>query len=162
MSDNDDVKLIRTPVRLDYQITAGPTQARFLEGIASGRILGERCPSCTKVLVPPRGVCPACGVLTDEVVPLRDAGILTTFCVINLPFEGQMLTPPYVAGSILLDGADLPIFHLVGGIGPAEVRMGLRVRAVWAEELKPTLASIRYFEPTGEPDAPFERYAEHL
>ena len=41
--------------------------------------------------------------------------------------------------------------------------MGMRVRAVWApdEELGPTLASIKWFEPTGEPDADkaeIERY----
>ena len=162
MSEHDDIELIRSPVRLDFQITAGRTQSRFLKAIECGAILGERCPSCTKVLVPPRGICRACGVPITEEVPLSDAGILTTFCVINIPFEGQMLTPPYVAGSILLDGSDLPIFHLVGGIAPDEVRMGIRVKAVWASELQPTLASIRYFEPTGEPDAPFECYAEHL
>ena len=36
--------------------------------------------------------------------------------------------------------------------------MGMRVQAVWVppSERRPTLESIRWFSPTGEPDAPFE------
>ena len=42
--------------------------------------------------------------------------------------------------------------------------MGMRVEAVWVEpeELRPTLESIKYFRPTGEPDAPYDSYKEHL
>jgi hypothetical protein len=42
--------------------------------------------------------------------------------------------------------------------------MGMRVRAVWkARELwETTPENIEYFEPTGEPDAPYESYAHHL
>jgi len=44
------------------------------------------------------------------------------------------------------------------------VRMGMRVRASWKprEEWKTTIANIHHFEPTGEPDAPYESYAHHL
>ena len=47
---------------------------------------------------------------------------------------------------------------LVQEIPYGDVRMGLRVEAVWVDDadLKPTLESIRYFRPTGEPDAPYE------
>lgn len=154
---------ITTAVRLEYTVMAGRAQSRFLRAMAQGRIIGERCPSCERVYVPPRGACPTCAVLTEETpVEIADTGVLTTFCVVNFPFEGQVLEPPYVAGSILLDGSDLPLFHLVGGIPPAEVRMGMRVQAHWSGQLAPTLESIRYFEPTGAPDAPYDAYAEHV
>ena len=37
----------------------------------------------------------------------------------------------------------------------ADVRIGMRVEAVWVDpaDLGPTLESIRYFRPNGEPDA---------
>jgi hypothetical protein len=38
----------------------------------------------------------------------------------------------------------------------------MRVRAVWADKPVPSLESIKHFRPTGEPDAPFEAYKEHL
>ncbi len=71
---------------------------------------------------------------------------------------------PYVSASILLDGADIPLFHLVQEVDAHDVRMGMRVEAVWVprDELAPSMNSIRYFRPTGEPDAPFESYREHL
>jgi hypothetical protein len=42
--------------------------------------------------------------------------------------------------------------------------MGMRVRAVWVPdaELSPTLSSIRWFEPTGEPDVAYQAIASHL
>jgi uncharacterized protein len=50
------------------------------------------------------------------------------------------------------------------GCAADEVRMGMRVEAVWKprEEWGTTVANIDHFRPTGEPDAPFESYAEHL
>ena len=95
---------------------------------------------------------------------MSDAGVLTSFCIVNVPYEGQTMKLPYVYASIVLDGAGLPIFHLVDGIDASEVRMGMRVRADWLpkDQRKPTLESIRCFVPTGEPDAPFDAYKEHL
>jgi uncharacterized protein len=160
----EPVTTIETPIRLEYRFTAGLATSRFLRGVAEGRLLGQRCPRCGKVYVPPRGSCPTCGVATEEEVRLSDRGIVTTFCIVNVPFVGHVIEMPYVAASILLDGADIAFQHLVQEIPADQVRMGMRVEAVWAppEERGPTLESIRHFRPTGEPEAPFESYREHL
>jgi hypothetical protein len=147
---------IKTPIRLEYNYSAGRARSVFLRALAGGRIVGQRCPECHAVYVPPGGSCPACGVPVEEEVVLPDRGTITMFCVVNLPFYGQQIQPPYVCASIRLDGADTTLFHLVQEVPPEEVRMGMRVEAVWAppEEIGPSLESIRYFRPTGEPDAP--------
>ena len=54
----EPVRSIRAPARLEYTFTAGEATSRFLRGIASKRILGERCPVCGKVMLPPRGRAP--------------------------------------------------------------------------------------------------------
>ena len=159
---SDPVKVFQAPVRLDYTITAGRHLSTYLRALAEKRILGGRCPSCTKVYLPPRGACPTCGVPADELVEVSDRGTITTFCIISIPFEAAPFPPPYSAVAIVLDGADLPFFHLLRGIPPHETRMGMRVRAVWADQLGPSLTSIRWFEPSGEPDASYETYASHL
>ena len=160
----DPITVIKTPVRLKYTITAGKHRSAFLRAIMNQEIMGGTCPDTGKVYVPPLGSCPVSGKPTSTDVKIQQTGTVTTFCVVNIPFEGQKLKPPYVAAAILLDGADMPIFHLVGGVDANLVRMGMRVKAIWAppEELAPTLASIRYFTPTGEDDAPYESYREHL
>ena len=81
-------------------------------------------------------------------------------------FDARIFTParelPYAAASIVLDGADTTLFHLIQECPVAEVRMGMRVRAVWAAERGPSLESIDHFKPAGEPDAPYDAYKEHL
>jgi uncharacterized OB-fold protein len=162
--DRPPVTVLQAPVRLDYTVTAGAHLSTYLRALADRKIVGGRCPECHKVYLPARGACPTCGVPADAPVEVADHGTVTTFCVIRIPFDAAPFPPPYVAVAILLDGADMPIFHLVRGIEPDAARMGMRVRAVWVpdDQLGPTLASIRWFEATGEPDAPFEAIASHL
>ena len=158
------VTTIKTPIRLEYQITAGRALSSFLKAIEEKRIIGSRVGPGGKVYVPPRVACPATAELTSDEVEVSDTGVITTFCVVNIPFEGQQLKPPYVCACVLLDGADIPIFHMVGEVEASKVRMGMRVRAQWVDDasLAPTLESIRYFVPTGEEDAPYESYKEHI
>jgi uncharacterized OB-fold protein len=145
-----------TPVRLHYMHTASPGESFYLRGLAERRLLGQRCGVCGQVYVPPRGTCPADGVPTREEVELAESGTVTTFCVVNVGYPGQKVTPPYVAAQILLDGADIAFGHLVLGCDPGEVRMGMRVKAVWGEE------GISHFEPNGEADAPYESYERFM
>ncbi len=160
----EPVTMITTPVRLHYEHTVSPGESRFLRALADGRLVAERCPACGKVYIPPRGACPTDGVPTADEVELPDHGIVTTFCVVNVPYPGQRVAPPYVAAAVLLDGADIPLAHLILGCEPDEVRMGLRVRAAWKprQEWGTTMENIDHFRPTGEPDAPYEAYAHHL
>ena len=162
--DGAAITMITTPVRLHYQHSASAEESRYLRGLKEGKIIGQRCPACGKVYVPPRGACPTDGVPTTTDVELPDTGTVTTFCVVNVPFQGQRVPTPYAAASVLLDGADIAFQHLILGCDTAEVRMGMRVRAVWKprEEWGTTSENISHFEPTGEPDAPYESYAHHL
>ena len=146
-----------TPVRLRYLHTASPGESAYLRGLAAGRLLGQRCGVCGQVYVPTRGTCPADGVTMTEEVELPETGTVTTFCIVNVGYPGQRVTPPYVAAAVLLDGADIAFQHLVLDCDASEVRMGLRVRAVWGEA-----GGISHFTPTGEPDALYETYARSL
>lgn len=160
----DDISMITTPVRLQYTHSASPEESLYLRGLAEGKLLGQRCPACQKVYIPPRGACPTDGVPTEDEIELPDRGIVTTFCIVNVPFLGQRIKPPYVAAYILLDGADIAFLHLVLGCAAEDVRMGMRVEAAWKprEEWGTTLENIDHFRPTGEPDAPYDSYAGHL
>ena len=160
----EPVTMMTTPVRLHYEHTTSRGESAYLHALAEGRLLGQRCPACGKVYIPPRGACPTDGVPTTDEVDLPDTGTVTTFCVVNVPFPGQRVKPPYVAAAVLLDGADIPISHLILGCEPSVVRMGMRVAAVWKprDQWGTTAENIGHFRPTGEPDAPYESYAHHL
>lgn len=167
-SDQDPVTMIVTPIELTIQHTASHEESAYLRAIAEGKLLGARTRSehgeRAKVYFPPHGADPATGKPTTEFVELPDKGTVTTFAIINIPFQGQRIKPPYVAAYVLLDGADIPFLHLVADIDAHEVRMGMRVEAVWKprEEWGFGIDNIEYFRPTGEPDAEYETYKHHL
>ena len=135
-ASREPISMTITPVRLHYEHTASPGESAYLRGLAEGRLLGQRCGVCGQVYVPPRGTCPADGVPTHDEVELPDSGTVTSFCIVNVGYPGQRalgFTPPYVAAAVLLDGADIAFQHLILGCDPGEVRMGMRVRAVWGD-----------------------------
>lgn len=164
LRDVEPVRSIRTPASLSYSYTAGAASSRFLRAVAEKRLVGQRCPVCKKVYVPPRGSCPTDGVPTEEEVELGHTGTVTSFCIVNVPFMANLMEIPYVSALILLDNADLPIMHLIQEVPYDQVHMGMRVEAVWVpdDEIGPTLESIKYFRPNGEPDAPFETYKDNV
>ncbi|MFC6469722.1 OB-fold domain-containing protein [Gordonia humi] len=155
--------VITTPIAMSIEHSATEQESWYLEGLKAGQFIGGRV-STGEVYFPPRQVSPADGSPTVERVTLPDSGTITTFCIVNVPFLGQQIKPPYVAAYVLLDGADIPFLHLILDVPADEVRMGMRVKAVWRPQAEwdHTLRNVSHFAPTGEPDADFETYRNHL
>ncbi|MEU8953535.1 OB-fold domain-containing protein [Streptomyces sp. NPDC048518] len=152
----DPVTGIVAAARLDYTYSPGRAQSAYIHALSEQKTVGERCPSCRKVYVPPRGACPTCGVGTVERVEVGPRGTVTTYCIVNIKAKNLDIEVPYVYAHIALDGADLALHARIAGIPYDEVRMGLRVEPVWTE-------GGRYpdhYRPTGEPDADYDTYKE--
>ncbi|HET6856520.1 MAG TPA: OB-fold domain-containing protein [Streptomyces sp.] len=147
---------IVAPARLDYTYSPGRAPTDYINALAERRTVGERCPSCRKVYVPPRGACPTCGIATAERVEVGPRGTVTTFCIVNIKAKNLDIEVPYVYGHIALDGADLALHGRIGGIPYDQVRMGLRVEPVWTEGSR----HPDHYRPTGEPDADYDVYKE--
>lgn len=160
----DPVTVQVTPISVEIQHTASLPETAFLRALEEGKLLGARTGKDGKVYFPPREADPATGLELGNFVELPDKGTVTTFAVINIPFAGQRIKPPYVAAYVLLDGADIAFLHLIQEIDASEVRMGMRVQAVWKprEEWGLGIDNIEYFKPTGEPDADYDTYKHHL
>jgi uncharacterized OB-fold protein len=157
----EPVQRVRTPLRLQYRVSSGRHMAAYLRAMRDKRILGERCPVTGQVFVPPRGVTPTSGLSTTELVELTDSGYVESFCITRVPIPGRDdLELPYVSAWIVLDGASVGFLGLVAGIAPDDVRLGLRVHAVWRpdEELGETADNIHHWAPTGEPDVEITSY----
>ncbi|MFD3501850.1 Zn-ribbon domain-containing OB-fold protein [Streptomyces sp. NPDC058678] len=152
----DPVTGIVTPARLDYTYSPGRAQSAYIHALSDQRVVGERCPSCRKVYVPPRGACPTCGVATSEQVEVGPRGTVTTFCIVNIKAKNLDIEVPYVYAHIALDGADLALHGRIAGIPYDRVRMGLRVEPVWTAGG----GHPDHYRPTGEPDADYETYKE--
>jgi uncharacterized OB-fold protein len=162
--DRDPITIAVIPSSIEIQHTASLPETAYLKALKEGKLLGARSGADGKLYFPAREADPATGKVLDQFIELPDEGTVTTFAIINIPFAGQRIKPPYVAAYVLLDGADIPFLHLVSEIDANEVRMGMRVKAVWRprEEWDFGIDNIEYFRPTGEPDAEYDTYKHHL
>lgn len=154
MSDKELITGIEVPITLKYTYTVDVSNSNFMRNMKIGRIIGQRCPSCSNVYVPPSGCCAKCGVVTEEEVEVSDKGTILYFTVVHIPPPGSPIKPPFVAAQILLDGSDTPVMHLVSEVPTDEVRLGMRVEGVWKkkEDWGYGFTNILHFKPTGEPD----------
>ena len=139
-----------------------------------GKLIGHRCPKCGLVYAPPRGYCPIDVIETTDAdeVQLADRGVVTNYTVVTpVQYYGQEETEPFAKVSIQLDepGGSLSLQDVLE-VPVDEVRVGMRVEAVWAppderdtrRDREPQLraaprAAIRGWRPTGEPDLPADQ-----
>jgi len=151
----EPVTTMAGPLRMDYTYVAGAGRSMFLRGLAERRMLARRCPGCAQVYLPSPQFCSRCLQPLGAPFELDGRGTVSTFCMVNFPFPGQVYEPPYVVAQIRMDGADTRLMHLVREVAPERVQIGMRVEPVWVtdDELDTSMTSIRYFRPVGIADA---------
>lgn len=151
--NHDDSFVIEGKLALPYQYFAGRTGSRFLVALRDDRkILGIKG---DKVYVPPRSaqerhITDRC----DQWVELPGTGTVAGFTVVRYEEPYQPVKPPYILALVRLDGADTSLTHIVKGVAPEDMRVDLRVKAVFADKPTCTIMDIDHFAPIGIQQAP--------
>jgi len=177
----DPVEITTHLISLDVREPYLPHRARFIRGLLAGHIVGQRSPASGKVYVPGKGYDPLTRTEMTEAddVVVADRGAISSFTVITpVQYYGQKETEPYIRASILLDDTDSPLTGVdIRDIPVDEMRVGLRLRAVWRPAAERTVDRvvanldnraygsldpvIDRWEPTGEPDDDPRPLQEH-
>jgi len=135
-------------ISVPYSWWAGETASRFFTTIRDEKkIMGTRCGKCGKGFVPPRKTCPTCFTKNEEWVELSDEGELLSFTVVRRQLAALPDKAPVCFGLIKLDGADTAMLHKLGEVDPADVKIGMRVKAKFAERRQAKITDIEYFKP---------------
>jgi uncharacterized OB-fold protein len=136
-------------IKLPYTWHVGKVGSRFYQEIKENcKIWGTKCPQCNNVFVPPRDTCHICYTDIREWVELSNEGTVLTFTVVRYEIPDiQPQKPPFILGIIKLDGATSGFTHLVGEITPENMRIGIRVKAVFKEQRNGDYLDIKYFKP---------------
>ena len=136
---------------LRYSWTSGVAISRYLRGLKEGEIWARKCNSCGRTLVPPRMYCEECFRPTDEWVKVEDSGSVNTFSISYVNVDASRRAEPVLVAVIDIDGASpgIGILHVLGEVAPGEIRVGMKVKAVWKPkgERKGAITDIRYFKP---------------
>lgn len=134
-----------------YAWDAGVAIGRFLEELQAGRLIGRRCHKCRRVMIPPRMFCEMCFRPSDEWVTLQNTGRVKTFSLCYVTWDMKRLKDPQIPAVIDIDGASkgMGIMHMLSETEPDEVKMGMRVEAVWkpVADRQGAITDILYFKP---------------
>lgn len=143
-----DVWIYHGQVNIPNTYSAGAVGSRFLIELRDKkRIMGTRCPACNRVYVPARSICKDCFGQLDEWVEVSSKGTVLTYAIDYEVKPIQPVEPPIIYGIIQLDGADTGFVHMLGEVDPEQLRVGMRVQAVFKKEREGNILDIKYFKP---------------
>jgi uncharacterized OB-fold protein len=141
---------------LPYAWSSGVAIGRFLRGLKNKEIWARRCWNCGRTMVPPRMYCEDCFRPTDEWVRLKDTGRIVTYSVPYVNFDASRRERPIVVAVVQIDGASpmMGLLHRMGEVAPGDVRVGMKVEAVWKGdgEREGAITDILHFRPLRKAD----------
>ncbi len=130
----DDPQVLAATISLPYTLTTGRAAGSFLAELGNKHILGSRCDECDRVMAPPQDYCTRCGAPSETFVRMPETGVVTA---VTRTAKGVLVL-------IRLDGADTDFLHRVTQDDPG-VRVGARVRAVWADTASQSVLDLDGF-----------------
>lgn len=130
----DDAQVLETRLSLPYTLTTGGAAGTFLAELGKKRILGSRCDACDRTMAPPQDYCPLCGTPSETFVQMPETGAVTA---VTRTAKGRL-------AFIRLDGADTDLLHRLAE-DDADVAVGARVRAVWAQTPEQSVLDLDCF-----------------
>jgi hypothetical protein len=145
-------KFSRVPslVAMPCAWSVGPFVERFYAELGKKKIVGTKCPKCQTVYVPPRSLCGCCWTPLSKWVELKDQGELVNYTVAHVDHRGNDLSAPKILGMVKLQGGgqkSTPIFGEIKGVALDQVKVGMKLAAVWAAEPQGELTDLSHFQP---------------
>ncbi len=147
-NDNPTAIEVKQRMKANSRYYAGKMGSLFYVNLRDEKTLvGARCPKCSKVLCPPRSTCGVCFSELTEIVEIGPVGTVESFTQVNYSEAIHPRKAPFIYGVIKLDGADTGIAHFIDGIDANDVKIGMRVKAIFEEDRKGNILDIRGFVP---------------
>lgn len=150
MSEKDHMIIESGDAGQPFKYAVGLHGSKFFQELRDHkRILGIRCPKCSKVYIPPRRVCGECFTEMTEFVEVGPKGRIASFTILRYAFidpeTGEKKPVPYGYGFIKFDGADTLFQHYIDIDDESRIKIGARVEPVFAEKRRGTIKDISNF-----------------
>lgn len=151
-----EITTTKGAVRAEFDFWVGQHMDKFYDAIEAHKFIGNKCPKCGKVYVPPRKKCGddyATLPLDGEWVDLPSIGMITNFTY--TPWQVSERRPRKTKKEIMmalvkLDGASNSILVPIVDAEPANLKIGMKVEVVWSEKSKGgSPEDIKGFKPVG-------------
>jgi uncharacterized OB-fold protein len=129
-----------------HRYTHGLAGERFFRAMTDQRqLLGSVCPKCGRTWLPASLYCEDCFVEMTEFRPVGDTGTVASFTVLHESLDEERLSEPLVAALVTFEGVSGGLLAPLRGVAPEQVRVGMRVRAVFnTEQPTRTIADLSW------------------
>ncbi len=152
----EEVPNISDAPDLRYAWDNGFAISTYLDGLKKGKIRGSLDTRTNRMLVPARAfseIADLAPVVNYYDLPV--SGVVKTFTISHVNWDSSPLPEGKVNifAVIALDGIneDMGLVHKLGAVDAKDVKIGMRVKAVWKPESKRSggILDIEYFAPLG-------------
>jgi uncharacterized OB-fold protein len=158
----EPVTMMEYNASITYNTPIPTNQIRSEAANAEGRFLGFKCPECGRMYTGAKSFCPIDNIelLEEHEVDLPQTGVVSNYTIIEpVQYPGQTETERFSRVHVKLDGVDVVLgFQPLLDVAVDDVRIGMKVSAVWASEgeasnLDPRMEGrLIGWMPTGEAD----------
>jgi uncharacterized OB-fold protein len=132
-----DLEPLKSDLSMPYTLTPGRAAGTFLAEIKNRRIVGSKFKNSGTVVVPAQDFCPQSGDSEFDLVEAPHTGRLTAYTE----------TDAGLIGLIRVDGSDVDFAHRIVGARYEDLRVDMRVEAVWATGAEDGINRIQGFQP---------------
>ncbi len=141
-----DVLSQRFELGFTYTRSTGPVVGHFLTALKNKQLVGNRG-SDGRVYVPPAEYDPVTAEALQDYVELGDTGIVQSWVWVNEPRAKHLMDKPFAFAQVVIDGADVPMLHMVDAGSESAMSTGMPVKLRWAETTRGHITDIACFEP---------------
>jgi uncharacterized OB-fold protein len=138
-------------IRAEFAFWVGQYMDKFYDALENKKIIGNKCPKCGDVFVPPRKICGKC----NETIPfdqnwidLPETGILRNYTITPYKINdraSRKVKKPQIIGMVQIDESNTSIVYRLLNIDPGEVKLGMKVKVKWGDETKGDPSDIKGF-----------------
>jgi len=151
MSEDKIVVANKGLIRAEFAFWVGQYMDKFYDALESKKIIGNKCPKCGDVFVPPRKICGKCNEkisLDQNWVDLPEFGTLKNYTITYYKINdrsSRKVKKPQIIGMVQIDGSNTAIVYRLLDIEPKEVKIGMKVKVEWEEKAKGDPSDIKGF-----------------
>ncbi len=142
-------------LRAEFNFWVGLYMDKFYDALENKKIIGNKCPECGMVFVPPRKVCGKCRIsipLEENWVDLPDTGTLVNYTL--TPYKvnerGRRSSKKLQKiGLVQIDGSDTAIIYKLLDMEEDEIKTGMKLKIKWNDKTKGDPSDIKGFIKAG-------------
>ena len=138
-------------VRAEFAFWVGRYMDKFFDAFENKKIIGNKCPKCEDVFVPPRKICGKCNItipFDQNWVEIPETGVLKNFTITHYKINdraSRKVKKPQIIGMVQLNGSTTSIIYRLLNIAPEDVSIGMKVKVEWEEKPKGNPSDIKGF-----------------